>query len=497
MKVDNLHNPILGIDLGTTYSSVARWDGVSPKVYPNKNGDFTTPSVVYLDNKTNKFLVGEMAARMGVMYAENVVHAVKRHMDTKENIIRLGAYRFNPVEVSSVILKELVGDVSAKFPEGSFRPAGVVVTVPYYFKAHQIQNTIEAAIKAGLPYLGVIQEPIAASLSYALELTRGSPSSHRNERILVFDLGGGTFDLTIFNLKETDTTLGFEVVATGGDDHLGGIDFDRQVVEWLESKYRLNLNSQEEKIRKLAIQKLFSQVRAAKEHLSFAEHTYLGIPDVIPGTHIDQDLTRDQFEEIIRIHLDKIREILLATMDSASVSWRDIDRVIMVGGSSRIPAVQRLLENCGAANKIFTNLNQELCVAEGAAIYAAYLTGRLELEKKIQVQTKTSHALGIELSDGSFYPIIQGNRRIPCSSTCVLTNGEDNVQNMEINIYQGSEPSAVDNEMVGRIVIEGLPPRPKGELNILVTVSIDHQQVVSARIEETTAGLVLEEKLRC
>lgn len=497
MKVDNLNNPVLGIDLGTTYSSIARWDGQAGRVYPNKNGDLSTPSVVYFDSKTGKYLVGEIAVRMGVLYPENVCHAVKRQMDTREAVICLGARLLSPVDVSSIILGDLAGDAASKFPAGAFRPAGVVVTVPYYFKAHQVQNTADAAARAGITLLGIVQEPIAASLAYALDLARSSPSNRRNERILVFDLGGGTFDLTVFELKESSRRLAFEVLATGGDDRLGGIDFDRSLADWLIESYNLRLDRQEERVRRLAMQKLFAQVRTAKEHLSFAEHTYIGIPDVVPGVHIDRDVTRSQFEHLIRGHLAKMRQVLARTLREAGVGWQDIHRVILVGGSSKIPAVQRLLEECGTGNKIFSNISQDLCVAEGAAVYAAYLSGRLGLNKKIDIQTRTSHALGVELSDGSFYPIIQGNRRTPCSSTTVFTTDEDNVQEMEIAIYQGSEPLALDNALVGKMLVKGLPRRPVGELDILVTVKVDQQQMVAIRVEEPVSGFACEEKLRC
>ena len=267
--VDNEKNPVIGIDLGTTFSAVARWDGKGPRVYENKEGEFTTQSVVYYDEKESNFLVGKQAYGKFLVDPDRGILGVKRFMDDKSHKIDLGGSVHYPVEISGKILSKLYGDVCEKFPRNVFEARGVVVTVPYYFKAHQCANTREAAEEAHLNFLGIIQEPIAAALAYSLNMIRSNEDKDRDELVLVFDLGGGTFDLTIFRLLQTKEKLLFEVLGTGGDDRLGGLDFDQCMKEYLLESNSINLSELDDKLRKLAIRTLMEGSRTTKEGLSF------------------------------------------------------------------------------------------------------------------------------------------------------------------------------------------------------------------------------------
>ena len=273
MAVDNEKSPVLGIDLGTTFSAIARWDGRGPRVYENKEGDSSTQSVVFFDEKDGVYLVGKQAYGKFLVDPDKGILGVKRLMDDKSHQIILGSKIHNPVEVSSKILAKLYQDVCDKFPKNTFHSRGVVVSVPYYFKSHQCANTREAAELAELNFMGIIQEPIAAALAYSLDMVRANNNGDREELVMVFDLGGGTFDLTIFNLRQTRTELLFEVLGTGGDDRLGGLDFDQCLLEYVLGSNQIDLADTDEKMSKIARRKLMEGAKTAKEALSF-QQTY-------------------------------------------------------------------------------------------------------------------------------------------------------------------------------------------------------------------------------
>lgn len=475
MRFDNEKKPALGIDLGTTYSAIARWTEKGPKVYQNPRREYTWASVVYYDERQG-FLVGNLAAKKALIHPENAVIGVKRLMDDGNQKIKVGGKEYSPIDISSIILKD-VYEYAEKTTPG-FNPSGVVVTVPYYFTALQSSNTSEAARKAGLNVLGIIQEPIAAALAYGVH----EEENLRDENIMVFDLGGGTFDLTIFRLTNEPDKLTFEVLATGGDDRLGGLDFDRELADYIKKKANLNLNglSQEDLIK--ADAHIMEAAKEAKETLSSVDFHEIIKPNVLPGQHIELEIERHEFEDCIQHYFSKMDMIMDDVLEKASLSKGDIDRVIKVGGSSRIPKVDELLESKIGAGKIFGNIDPDLCVAEGAAVYAAYLDERLGWNKEVEIKTATAHALGIGLGDGRFSVLIPSNRRTPCEATRIFTTNVDNCDELDIDVYQGSSKFVNNNKKIGTINITGLVKRPKGELDIVITFRINQQQTVSVTV---------------
>ena len=384
---DNELNPVLGIDLGTTFSAIARWheNRREPRHYQHSQSGDTLQSVVYCDPETSEILVGKLAYKKGFMYPENVAVGVKRMMDDASQIISIGGQNFSPIDLSAKILRELYQDITKQFGSGKFKSRGTVVAVPYYFKAHQCEHTRKAAAIADINCLGLIQEPIAASLAYAWQLVQDRPDEEIKENILVFDLGGGTFDLALFCLHQTPTKLLFEVLATGGDDRLGGMDFDESLYNLILKKGDVNLAGLSDIEQKKARQKIIEQATEAKITLSAALDTYVTATDVIAGKHIDIKVTRAEFEKSIEVHIKQIDQIIQKVWTISNLRPSDIDRVILVGGSSRIPCVRSLICNLIGEEKVYANINSSLCVAEGAAIYAAYLDDREIFGRAIEV----------------------------------------------------------------------------------------------------------------
>jgi len=496
MIVDNEKNPVLGIDLGTTFSAIARWDGRGPRVYENKEGEFSTQSVVYYEEKDDSYLVGRQAYGKYLVDPEKGVVGVKRLMDDRNHKIALGSKVHNPVDISGKILAKLYDDVCEKFPRGSFEARGVVVTVPYYFKAHQCANTKEAAEAAQLNFLGIIQEPIAAALAYSLNMIRADESADRDEIVLVFDLGGGTFDLTVFRLVQTKEKLIFEVLGTGGDDRLGGLDFDECLKNYLVSQNKVDLESLDEKLKKLAIRKLMEGAKTAKEGLSFQPSYNLVIPFLTANFNLDVDITRNEFEECIEKYIEQVRNIIDDTFAKSNVSKRDVTRVIKVGGSSKIPIFSDILHDGMGQDRVYGNIDPSLCVAQGAAIYAAYLDDREVLGREVEIITRNCHALGIETADGSFFPLVPHNRRLPYSCSQIFTTDKDNMTELDVAIYQGSSRNARENTLIGRIGVPGLIPRPRETLNIKITFKVNEEQHVTVVIEEPQSKIRIAEALR-
>lgn len=483
MLIDYDLNPVLGIDLGTTFSAIARWDGHGPRVYQTRTGDDTLQSVVYLDPQKNEFLVGKIAFKRGLIYPENMARGIKRYMDDASQNIVIGGQSFSPIELSAKILERLYKDVAEKSPAGLFQSRGTVVTVPYYFKAHQYENTRQAAEIANINCVGLIQEPIAASLAYAWQLVQSRPSKEFAENILVFDLGGGTFDLTLFRLEQSKEKLLFEVLATGGDDRLGGMDFDESLFQLILNKAALTLDGLSPLAERKARQKILEQVIEAKHTLSATEYEYVTVTDVIPGKHIDTIVTRGEFEDAIEIYITKIAKVINNLWTAANIQPSEVNRVILVGGSSKIPRVKSLICDLIGAEKVYQNTNPWLCVAEGAAMYAAYLDNREVVNREIEIRTRTSHALGVEIKDGEFYPLIAANRKTPCQQTQVFSTSIDNQTSFDIKVYQGSDRLVKNNSSIGTISISELPRRPQGELDIWVTFNVNEQQMLSVIVE--------------
>lgn len=483
---DNELNPVIGIDLGTTFSAIARWHEKrqEPRHYQHSKSGDTLQSVIYCDPKTSEVLVGQLAYRKGFVNPENVAIGVKRMMDDASQVISIGGKNFSPIDLSAKILHELYQDVAKQFGDGTlFKSRGTIVTVPYYFKAHQCEHTRKAANIADINCVGLIQEPIAASLAYAWQLVQDRPDEEIKENILVFDLGGGTFDLTLFCLHQTPKKLLFEVLATGGDDRLGGIDFDECLYNVILEKGGVSLVGLSDTDQKKAKQKVMEQAVEAKITLSSADDTYVTVTDVIPGKHIDIKLTRVEFENSIQTYIKKIDSIVQKLWAVSNLRQSDMSRVILVGGSSKIPCMRSLVCDLIGEEKVYGNINASLCVAEGAAMYAAYLDDREIFGREIEVKTRTCHALGLEKAGGKFFELIQANQPTPSERCQSFTNDSDDMTSIDINVYQGSAPYVKDNTLIGTVKITDLPPAKAESLDIMVTFKVDAEQNVTVTVE--------------
>jgi molecular chaperone DnaK (HSP70) len=372
-----------------------------------------------------------------------------------------------------------------KYPTGTFSSRGSVVTVPCYFKAHQMANTRKAAEMTDINCVGILQEPIAASLSYALQICEDHFDKEFSQKILVFDLGGGTFDLTLFQLKHTNDTIFFEVLASSGDDRLGGMDFDRCLADVILEKSGVSLDGVESKLFNKAQKNLLEQSTLAKIALSASNDYYVAVPFILPDKHIEVSISREEFEKSIKHYFDKISKIIDSLWASSKLDPSDVDRVIRVGGSSHIPCIKNLLDDILGAEKTWSNINPSTSIAEGAAMYAAYLDNTDFFDKKIVIRTRTSHALGLKTSGNRFKELIPANRQAPCTAKQVFTTAKDNVKKLDIGVYQGSGKniSKKTHSLIGTIPINNLAPKRAGEVDIEVMFSIDMAQRLSITVE--------------
>lgn len=488
------YHPVVGIDLGTTFSAIASWTGSSARTYSPK-GNHTFQSVVYFDNTCQQFIYDNIAFKSGIINPENMVFGVKRLMDDKKAVINLGERKFSPIDISAMILQYIYSSVKEMYPQDLYVASGAVVTVPYYFKAHQCENTAEAARKAGLNLIGIIQEPIAAALAYGLHLC--TEDKVRDENILVFDLGGGTFDITIFKLKDNGKSIIFEVLGIGGDDRLGGMDFDKALMDYVIEKEDINFDAEaNEKVRKQGKQALLTSVIQLKETLSYTDNYYLTVGNVITGVNIDRTYYRDEFEEVISLYLDKIRGIIQSTMIAAGITADQIDKVIKVGGSSKIPAIDKILGEVIGKNKVYGDIDPSLCVAQGAAIYAAYLTGNLNFNKEIGFKTVTAHGLGVEDALGRFVILIPPNKKTPAKKTQIFYTDQDYVTEVEVKVYQGTSRMAKFNSHVGTILVKGLKPALRKKLPISITFEVEEDQMVIVTVIQEESGINMREVLK-
>jgi molecular chaperone DnaK len=486
MAIDNETNPVLGFDLGTTFSALARWvDRKGPQIIQNRAGQDITQSVVYYNPENDEILVGHIAYTKGLMIPENMIVGVKRLMDDGNQKVMLGGKEFTPITLSSLILEKIYEDAKMKYPTGTFSSRGSVVTVPCYFKAHQMDNTRKAAEMTDINCIGIIQEPIAASLSYALQICEDHFDKEFSQKILVFDLGGGTFDLTLFQLKHTSDTIFFEVLASSGDDRLGGMDFDRCLADVILEKSGVSLDGIEPKLFNKAQKNLLEQSTLAKIALSASNDYYVAVPFILPDKHIEVSISREEFEKSIKDYFDKISKIIDSLWASSKLNPSDIDRVIRVGGSSHIPCIKNLLDDILGAEKTWSNINPSTSIAEGAAMYAAYLDNTDFFDKKIVIRTRTCHALGLKTSGNRFKELIPANRQAPCTAKQVFTTAKDNVKKLDIGVYQGSgkKISKKTHSLIGKIPINNLAPKRAGEVDIEVMFSIDMAQRLSITVE--------------
>ena len=486
----------VGIDLGTTNSVIAVMEGGRPEVIVNAEGARTTPSVVAY--KGDERLVGQIARRQAALNPAATLFEVKRFIgrrwdEVKEEAARSpftvkegpgGSVRIEvngqdlaPEQVSAEVLRKLVNDASAKLGE---KIKDVVVTVPAYFDNSQREATKQAGEIAGLNVLRVINEPTAAALAYGLE-RKG------NETVLVFDLGGGTFDVTILELGDGV----FEVKSTSGDTHLGGADFDQRIVDWLATEFQKD-NSFDLRKDKQALQRLIEAAEKAKIELSNASETTISLPFITfdPETrtpmHLERTLSRAKFEELTADLLRRVRKPVEQALADAKLDAGKIDEVILVGGSTRIPAVKRIVQDI-IGKTPNESVNPDEAVALGAAVQAGIIQGDSSLGDIVLVDV-TPLTLGVEVKGGMIAPMITRNTTVPAKKTEIYTTAENNQPGVEINVLQGERPMANDNKSLGRFKLEGIPPMRAGQPQIEVTFDIDANGILHVTAKEKQSG---------
>jgi molecular chaperone DnaK len=482
-----MREKIIGIDLGTTNSCLAVLEGGSPEVITNAEGERTTPSVVAFTD-TGERLVGRLAKRQAITNPQHTISSIKRHMGTDYHVkITLDGKvtEYTPEQISAMILQKLKKDAEEHL--GS-KVEKAVITVPAYFNDAQRQATKDAGKIAGLEVMRIINEPTAAALAYGLDKTE-------EQTILVYDLGGGTFDVSILEIGDGV----FEVVATDGDTQLGGDDFDQRIMEWLAEEFRKDTGIDLSKDPS-AMQRLKDAAEAAKMELSSRMETTINLPyitaDATGPKHLEKKLTRAKFEQMIDDLLQRTVQIVDATIREANKKPDQIDQVVLVGGSTRIPKVQELIRS-RVPGKINKEINPDEVVACGAAIQGGVLAGEVD---EIVLLDVTPLTLSIETLGGIATPLIERNTTIPTEKTKTFTTAENNQSTVEIHVVQGERKMAADNKSLGKFQLTGLPPAPRGVPQIDVTFNIDANGILNVtakdKATEKTASITIKESSR-
>ncbi|MBX3077368.1 molecular chaperone DnaK [Candidatus Obscuribacterales bacterium] len=484
----------VGIDLGTTNSVVAVMEGGVPTVVSNAEGGRTTPSVVAF-TKSGERLVGQLARRQAVLNPENTVYSIKRFMGRRFNEVdsekKLVSYKvkegsdggckvaiqgkdYSPEEISAMILRKLKEDAEKYLGE---KVTSAVITVPAYFNDSQRQSTKNAGTIAGLEVLRIINEPTAAALAYGLD-------KKENEVILVFDLGGGTFDVSILEVGEGV----FEVKSTSGDTHLGGDDFDACVVGWVADEF-MNLEGIDLRKDRQALQRLTEASEKAKIELSAVTETNISLPfitaDASGPKHLEMKLTRARFNELTRHLVERCRHPMEQALKDAKLSYEGLDEVVLVGGSTRIPAVQELVASLTGGKEPNQTVNPDEVVAVGAAIQAGVLGGEV---KGVVLLDVTPLSLGIETMGGVMTKLVERNTTIPTRKTEVFSTAEDNQTAVDIYVFQGERPMARDNKLLGNFRLDGIAAAPRGQPKIEVTFDIDANGILNVTARDQATG---------
>ncbi len=486
---------VIGIDLGTTNSCVAVMEGGEPVVIANSEGARTTPSVVAF-TKNGERLVGEVAKRQAITNSENTIFSIKRFMGRKyddpevdrdrrlvpfkvvraangDAWVEAGGKQYSPPEISAMILQKLKADAEAYLGE---RVTEAVITVPAYFNDAQRQATRDAGKIAGLDVKRIINEPTAASLAYGLD-------KKKDERIAVYDLGGGTFDISILELGDGV----FEVKATNGDTHLGGDDFDQRIINWLADEFKRDqgIDLRQDK---MALQRLKEAAEKAKKELSSSMQTEINLPfitaDQSGPKHLAITLTRAKLEQLVDDLIENSSKPVIKALDDAGVKPAQIDEVVLVGGMTRMPAVQALVK------RIFDKdpnkgVNPDEVVAIGAAIQAGVLTGEV---RDVLLLDVTPLSLGIETLGGVMTKLIERNTTIPTQKSQVFSTASDGQTSVEIKVFQGEREMARDNRLLGNFILDGIPPAPRGMPQIEVTFDIDANGIVNVKAHDRGTG---------